>query len=179
MQFCWKYLSVCIIKLQLYFFCSHSDRFYPSLSLPISLDHSASKTLGDVKSVTILDLVIRLCADSDPATRKFACFAGDTFYLWTLLIVIVVGNSAFHSNYLYPYLPFSISFLCNMLNDSDEKTRANAAGAIGNLVRNGEELCEILCHSGAPGLLIMMSLYDPSVFTKVSSLFVPPGHLFL
>ena len=57
-----------------------------------------------------------------------------------------------------------------MLNDADEKTRANAAGAIGNLVRNGGELCEVLCQSGAPGLLVTMSLYDPSVFSKVSGM---------
>jgi fused-like protein len=81
--------------------------------------------------------------------------------------VCLVGNSAFHSSFLYTYLSSSISFLSQALSDSDEKTRANAVGAIGNLVRNGGELCEALCQSGTPGLLLRMTLYDPSVFTKV------------
>jgi len=39
-------------------------------------------------------------------------------------------------------------------NDSDEKTRANAAGALGNLARNGGMLCRELVRHGAMAALL-------------------------
>ena len=40
------------------------------------------------------------------------------------------------------------------LNDADPKTRANAAGALGNLARNGARLCQTLNDAGAPSALL-------------------------
>jgi hypothetical protein len=42
--------------------------------------------------------------------------------------VSAVGNAAFHTNELYGALVDSLTPLANALFESDEKTRANAAG---------------------------------------------------
>lgn len=96
-------------------------------------------------------------------------------YDYILLIMcnsITVGNAAFHSSALYKYLPFSIAFLMDTLNDPDDKTRANGAGALGNLARNGGELCEALCAAKCPHHLIDMVLKDSSIFPKVWKLYM-------
>eukprot|EP01105_Mastigella_eilhardi_P010917 TRINITY_DN2522_c1_g1_i1.p1 TRINITY_DN2522_c1_g1~~TRINITY_DN2522_c1_g1_i1.p1 ORF type:complete len:1015 (+),score=238.89 TRINITY_DN2522_c1_g1_i1:542-3586(+) len=74
----------------------------------------------------VIEKLIDLCGDADCSTRKFACFA--------------VGNAAFHSCILYPKLRAAIPALVALLNDTDEKTCANAAGALGNLIRNSDML---------------------------------------
>jgi hypothetical protein len=61
------------------------------------------------------------------ACRKFACFA--------------IGNAAFHNPSLYGALCPAVAPLVELLSDDEEKTRANAAGALGNLVRNSGQLC--------------------------------------
>lgn len=73
--------------------------------------------------------LIACCTDPDRATRKFACFA--------------LGNAGFHSDVLYPALSPAVAPLVTLLRDEDEKTRANAAGALGNLVRNSPRLCPV------------------------------------
>ena len=73
--------------------------------------------------------------DPDKHTRKFACFA--------------VGNAGFHSDKLYDHLRPCIPYLTELLKDPEEKTRANAAGALGNLVRNSSTLAKDLIKSGA------------------------------
>eukprot|EP00392_Amoebophrya_sp_AT5.2_P000371 g371.t1 len=85
----------------------HSDFFYAKL-----------------RETGILANLIPLCGDTDATTRKFASFA--------------VGNSAFHSNILYPQLKGAVAPLRDLLlldGKNDEKCRANAAGALGNLVK--------------------------------------------
>ena len=42
------------------------------------------------------------------------------------------------------------------LGDPDAKTRANAAGALGNLARNGPRLCDALNAAGAAGALLQV-----------------------
>ena len=59
--------------------------------------------------------------------RKFACFA--------------IGNAGFHNPNLYDALRPAVGPLVVLLSDEEEKTRANAAGALGNLVRNSGQLC--------------------------------------
>jgi len=88
-----------------------------------------------IQQAGILQHLIPLCGDSDSGCRKFASFA--------------VGNSAFHSDVLYPELTLAVPQLVRLLEDPDEKTRANAAGAIGNLVRNSSELCVVMLNEGA------------------------------
>ena len=96
-----------------------------------------------------MDALVARCSDVDKATRKFACFA--------------IGNAGFHSNALYPNLASAISALVAILRGGpstpgdtveEEKTRANAAGAIGNLVRNGASLCGELVAQGAIDALV-------------------------
>ncbi|MCO5586125.1 hypothetical protein L7F22_040065 [Adiantum nelumboides] len=84
----------------------------------------------------IVNMLIDRCADPDRRTRKFACFA--------------VGNAAYHSDYLYEQLKRCIPHLTNLLlGDEEEKTKANAAGALSNLVRNSSKLCEDIISKGA------------------------------
>lgn len=88
----------------------------------------------------IIDVLIQRLGDEDNTTRKFACFA--------------IGNAGFHSNHLYPILAQSITLLVGLLQDEDVKTQTNAAGALGNLARNGSSLCEALLEKGAVDALI-------------------------
>lgn len=99
---------------------------------------------GDIRKAGILKRLIPLCLDQDSSCRKFASFA--------------VGNSAFHSDALYAELAQSIPFLLQLLADEDEKTRANAAGAIGNLVRNSGDLCPAMIREDAPQALTRLIL---------------------
>ena len=126
----------------------HSGRIYPILATVVPLDTSHSQnhhhhqlhqitptnptttrtpitttTTISTTTTTPLSLLISCCSDEDPSTRKFACFA--------------IGNAAFHSDSLYVPLAHSIGPLALASEtEADEKTRANAVGAIGNLVRN-------------------------------------------
>ena len=104
--------------------CRHSDYFYSDLR-DIMIRKGGGGTAkqgGDF--IPIISALTSLTSSSSPKTRKFACFA--------------LGNAAFHSSTLYPSLRPAISGLLNCLvSDMDEKTQANAAGALGNLMRNG------------------------------------------
>ncbi|KAI5058935.1 hypothetical protein GOP47_0025254 [Adiantum capillus-veneris] len=91
----------------------------------------------------IVNMLIDRCADPDRRTRKFACFA--------------VGNAAYHSDYLYEHLKRCIPHLTNLLlGDEEEKTKANAAGALSNLVRNSSRLCEDIISKGAIQALLQV-----------------------
>lgn len=79
---------------------------------------------------TLINLAIECCRDPDRNTRKFACFA--------------VGNAGFHNDVLYEHLRPCVPLLVDLLKDQEEKTRANAAGALGNFVRNSNALCRDL-----------------------------------
>ena len=78
-----------------------------------------------------------------------------------------MGNAAFHSSYLYSALPSVVPALCAALVDSDEKTRANAAGALGNFVRNGGALSNVLVRHAVPEKLIRMALEEQVVAPQV------------
>lgn len=80
---------------------------------------------------------------------------------------IVVGNAAFHSRELYPVLQSCLRSLVTTLSDGDEKTRANAAGAIGNLVRNSGELSETIASLGIISVMMKMVVQDPDITTQV------------
>lgn len=73
-----------------------------------------------------------------------------------ITIILIVGNAAFHSNGLYNGLKSSIGPLTLALEDIDDKTKANAAGAIGNLVRNGSELINEMASHSVPEKLMQM-----------------------
>ena len=136
--------------------CKHSDTFYSFLTESLepyqfngdSEDMWLARNcdrLNRGNDHTLLTHLIVHCKDPDSNTRKFACFA--------------VGNAAFHSAKLYKELEKAIQFLVQVLeNDEEHKTRANAAGALGNLVRNSDELCVALVDSGAPNALLSVAL---------------------
>ncbi|XXG51856.1 hypothetical protein AAC387_Pa03g0329 [Persea americana] len=91
----------------------------------------------------IISLLIDRCADPDKRTRKFACFA--------------VGNAAYHNDMLYEELKRSIPQLTKILISKEEdKTKANAAGALSNLVRNSNRLCEDIISAGAMQALLKL-----------------------
>lgn len=116
--------------------CRHTPFFYNSL---VKYD--------------MINLLIDRCADPDRRTRKFACFA--------------VGNAAYHNDYLYEQLRRSIPHLKNLLlGEEEDKTKANAAGALSNLVRNSSRLCEDIISKGAmEALLRVISDYSATAST--------------
>ncbi len=57
--------------------------------------------------------------------------------------------AGFHSAALYHALRGAVKPLTELLTDDEYKTRANAAGALGNLVRNSSMLCEPIVQAGA------------------------------
>ena len=131
--------------------CRHSGRCYPALAAVVLAPDRATTT-------SPLALLTACCADDDPATRKFACFA--------------VGNAAFHSAELYGALAGSIAPLARASEtEADEKTRANAVGAIGNLVRNGGALARDMVRARVPLLLLKMVLVETDVATQRIALF--------
>lgn len=106
--------------------CRHSSYFYSSLA-----KHH------------IIGLLIDRCADPDKRTRKFACFA--------------IGNAAYHNDLLYEELRRSIPQLAFLLlSEEEDKTKANAAGALSNLVRNSNKLCEDVVSKGAMQALLKL-----------------------
>ncbi|XWS66245.1 hypothetical protein CRYUN_Cryun05aG0183200 [Craigia yunnanensis] len=106
--------------------CHHSAYFYDSLAR-----HH------------IIGLLIDRCADPDRRTRKFACFA--------------IGNAAYHNDMLYEELRRSIPQLAKLLLSAEEdKTKANAAGALSNLVRYSNKLCEEIISKGGMQALLKL-----------------------
>ncbi|KAL6127345.1 hypothetical protein ACLB2K_075386 [Fragaria x ananassa] len=117
----------------------------------------------------IIGLLIDRCSDPDKRTRKFACFA--------------IGNAAYHNDMLYEELRRSIPKLANLLLSSEEdKTKANAAGALSNLIRNSNKLCEDIVSKGAmQSLLKLVAVFRASSeskdFLRSSDLFPVIGRL--
>lgn len=89
---------------------------------------------GSLEQHKLLSELTILCSDKDPSVRKFACFA--------------IGNAGFHNDRLYEELQQCIPALAILLDDPDERTRANAAGALGNLTRNSNMLTQSLLKHG-------------------------------
>jgi fused-like protein len=145
--------------------CSHSDRFYVILK----------GYVDNNRRMTLLDLLSKCCDDSDPNTRKFASFAGMRFKFLcvnrlSVTVIFLVGNAAFHSKELYRSLASCLPALNNCLLDTDEKTRANSAGAIGNLVRNSGELCGHIGELSTISALMKIVLQDKDITTQVRNL---------
>jgi hypothetical protein len=138
--------------------CRHSSRFYPILRAPVRPDADAINYMHGNAATSPLVLLTACCADEDAGTRKFACFA--------------VGNAAFHSAELYDALSHSIPPLARAAEvESDEKTRANAVGAIGNLVRNGGALARAMVAERVPLQLLKTVLIETDVATQRIALF--------
>ncbi|RLN70224.1 hypothetical protein BBJ28_00015598 [Nothophytophthora sp. Chile5] len=127
--------------------CRHSTLFYRRFIAPLSGSSSS----------TILAGVIRGLSDQDNYVRRFACFA--------------LGNAAFHNDDLYDELRPAIPFLIQNLHNHEEKTRSNAGGALGNLIRNSDELCGDLCAHQAPWELFELAMTDTSTASRRIVLF--------
>ena len=93
-----------------------------------------------IRELRMLSPLVDLCDDSDQSTRKFACFA--------------IGNAGFHSDYLYDDLRPAVCTLVRLLQDEEDRTVANAAGALGNLARNSGELVPEMLACGAVEALL-------------------------
>ncbi|KAG6737656.1 hypothetical protein POTOM_059184 [Populus tomentosa] len=129
--------------------CRHSSYFYGSLARS-----------------RIISLLIDRCSDPDKRTRKFACFAVRTatnallsfkFVAMKAHFYIEIGNAAYHNDMLYDELRRSIPQLANLLLSAEEdKTKANAAGALSNLVRNSSNLCDDIVSKGAMQALLKL-----------------------
>lgn len=79
-----------------------------------------------------------------------------------------MGNAAYHNDTLYDELRKSIPQLAKILVSKEEdKTKANAAGALSNLVRNSNKLCEDIISTGAMQVIfdflldILLNLLGP------------------
>lgn len=120
--------------------CRHSDFFYEQL-----------------QRHELIPACITCCGDSDPATRKFACFA--------------LGNAAFHNDRLYGGLKAAIPAVVGLLRDKDEKTRTNACGALGNFARNSPALLAGLLQHQALEALFNVAVKDPSANAQRVALF--------
>lgn len=94
-----------------------------------------------------------------------------TFMYKFILMFILVGNAAFHSAALYGHLDLCLPALINALLDKDEKTRANAAGAIGNLVRNSGQLSSRMASLGIVNKLMNIFISDQDITTQRIALF--------
>eukprot|EP00756_Hemistasia_phaeocysticola_P032098 Hpha_TRINITY_DN16393_c2_g3::TRINITY_DN16393_c2_g3_i1::g.60102::m.60102/K06228/FU; fused len=102
----------------------------------------------------LVTALIQRCADENVNVRKFACFA--------------IGNAGFHSDSLYPFLRDAIPALISLLADVEEKTRANASGALGNLVRNNGTLSQDLIKAGAVQALLKTLRTDTGGAKKIA-----------
>ncbi|XP_071693687.1 serine/threonine-protein kinase TIO [Rutidosis leptorrhynchoides] len=111
--------------------CRHSPYFYSLLA-----------------KHRIISLLVDRCSDGDKRTRKFACFA--------------IGNAAYHNDFFYDELRRCIPQLANLLLSAEEdKTKSNASGALSNLVRNSNKLCDDIVSKGAiQALLKLVSDYS-------------------
>ena len=161
---CWDPIDVVRSKLCNFIgnLCKHSDECYnmlvralpPMAPDPTAEDERDSERsdnrlpgASQVRGRTVIAHLVTRLRDDDPSARKFACFA--------------VGNAAFHSDALYPELRGAIPALIDALcYDKMHKTRANAAGALGNLVRNSPMLCAALVKAGAHEALLRVAKVD-------------------
>lgn len=97
-----------------------------------------------------------MCEDEDKTIKKFAC--------------VVIGNASFHDDTLYEALKPAIPVLVSLLRDSEEKTRSNAAAALGNLARNSSILDKSFIDTGANYQLIYMLSNDKSTSARKVSI---------
>ena len=111
---------------------------------------------GKILEYDLIKDIVQLCSCEDKNTKKFACVA--------------LGNASFHDSTLYEGLRISMPTLVGLLKDSDEKTRSNAAAALGNLARNSQILDKEFIKTGANYQLINMINNDKSISAKKVSI---------
>ncbi|KXJ28930.1 serine/threonine-protein kinase 36 [Exaiptasia diaphana] len=123
----------------------------------VTISASACNMLGNVLKQSsvlysvlqrseVLSILFGLLKSEDANVRKAASFA--------------VGYAAYHSDSLYSYLSPVIPLLVDLLADTLPKTRSNAAGALGNLVRHSPVLYPQLIREQAPQGILKMACSD-------------------
>ncbi|XP_077995717.1 serine/threonine-protein kinase 36-like [Glandiceps talaboti] len=105
---------------------------------------------------TIITLLLKCLSHEDNDVRKTCSFA--------------VGNAAFHDDTLYSQLSASVPILVDLLGDSTSKTRANAAGALGNLALHSGSLCKQLIKAKAVQGLLEVACHDSQHITQETAL---------
>ena len=108
-------------------------------------------------SCRIFDAVASCLDAPSAAVRKFACFA--------------VGNAAFHGPQTYPALLRAVPRLRSVLESDDPQTRANAAGAVGNLVRAGTLLLPLVLAERLPQKVEQIALDDGAIEVRRAAIF--------
>jgi fused-like protein len=102
----------------------------------------------EIKKNGLINPLLKCCYDQDKNTRKFACFA--------------IGNAAFLNEKLYDHFRPIIPRMVELLQDPEDNTRANSAGALGNFVRCGDSLCaDIISNRAHEALLKLAETEDP------------------
>ncbi|KAH9756110.1 serine/threonine-protein kinase TIO [Citrus sinensis] len=119
-----------------------------------------------INGASMLEFLKDFLTHEDPNVRAKACSAlgnmcrhSSYFYssLPQLKFTLQIGNAAYHNDVLYEELRRSIPLLANILiSDEEDKTKANAAGALSNLIRNSSKLCEDIVSKGAMQALIKL-----------------------
>ncbi|CAI0412875.1 unnamed protein product [Linum tenue] len=111
-----------------------------------------------INRASVLEILKDFLIHEDPNIRAKTCSAlgnmcRHSAYFYTLLI----GNAAYYNEMLYDELRRSIPQLAKLLLSSEEdKTKANAAGALSNLVRNSSKLCDEIVSNGAMQALLKL-----------------------
>lgn len=165
-------LSSLCRKSQAVYPAIHSIKIYPDLRQLIEKGDSVIRAkvcnlLGnmcrhsdffyeEIKNNSLVDGIISCCYDNDKSTRKFACFA--------------IGNAAFLNDKLYLYFKPSIKILVELLQDSEDNTRANSAGALGNFVRCGDSLCADIIKHRAHEALLKLAESDDSPNPQIQTI---------
>ena len=108
----------------------------------------------EIKRNGLINPLLKCCYDVDKNTRKFACFA--------------IGNAAFLNEKLYEHFRPIIPRMVELLQDPEDNTRANSAGALGNFVRCGDSLCQdIILNKAHEALLKLAENEDPSSLINI------------
>ncbi|OWM79409.1 hypothetical protein CDL15_Pgr022821 [Punica granatum] len=111
-----------------------------------------------INGARILDTLKDFLTNEDSNIRAKACSAlGNMCRHSPYFYNSLIGNAAYHNDLLYEELRRAIPPLAALLVSTDEdKTKANAAGALSNLVRNSNKLSEDIVSEGAMQALLKL-----------------------
>ncbi|CAD8140695.1 unnamed protein product [Paramecium octaurelia] len=101
----------------------------------------------------LINLCIKCCSDPMKNTRKFGCFAIGNTEFYIQLVELLKDQEAL-----------------KMIKYQYEKTRSNAAGALGNLVRNLNFIIKGCIRHGALNQLLKLVKFDQTTRISLFSL---------
>ncbi|CAN1841824.1 Serine/threonine-protein kinase TIO [Linum perenne] len=122
-----------------------------------------------IDRASVLEILKDFLIHEDPNIRAKTCSAlgnmcRHSSYFYSLLI----GNAAYYNDKLYDELRRSIPQLAYLLlSNEEDKTKANAAGALSNLVRNSNRLCDDIVSKGAMQALLKLVADCSTIALKV------------